>query len=93
MLSLRHLLLAVLLFAAQWAANLHAMEHALGEAEGMPPHACEWCLAAHDLGDALPGVATPLAAPAVFAPPLPPVLFGRTALRPPEVRQGAPPAA
>jgi len=41
---------------AQLAAGAHAVEHAAGEREGLPTHICELCLAAHDLGSALPSV-------------------------------------
>ena len=59
--SLRHFLLVVVLLFAQLAAGVHAVEHAAGEREGLPTHVCELCLAAHDLGSALPSLAvTPL---------------------------------
>ena len=52
--SLRHFLLVIVLLFAQLAAGVHAIEHAAGEREGLPTHVCELCLAAHDLGAALP---------------------------------------
>jgi hypothetical protein len=73
MLQLRHLLLVAVLFFAQLAAGAHAAEHAVGNEKGLPTHVCELCLAAHDLGAALPSL-----------PVLPPVqvaLFVPDALR------------
>ena len=91
MLQLRHLLLVVVLFFAQLAAGAHALEHAAGNEDGLPTHACELCLAAHDLGTALPSLAVlpPLShltfAPAVFA------AHGRCALPAPLASQRGPP--
>lgn len=93
MTALRHLLLACLLFAAQLVAGVHAVEHTLGEADGLPPHTCPLCLEAHDLGAALPALP-----PVLFSPPTvgevvvhAPVLAGVVDL--PLPRQGAPPFA
>lgn len=90
---LRHLFLAVVLLVAQLAAGAHAVEHAAGKEGALPAHACELCLAAHDLGSVLPGVA---ALPSVAAVALVPeciVFAARSHLPPPRARQGAPPAA
>jgi hypothetical protein len=57
MLQLRHLLLGAVLFFAQLAAGAHAIEHAAGNEGVLPTHACQLCLAAHDLGAALPSLA------------------------------------
>ncbi len=73
---------------------MHAIEHGLGDTEGpLPGHACELCLAAHDLGSAQPSLA---ALPPVAAPPLAPEATpatGRGVLPAPLARQGAPPSA
>ncbi|WP_265945873.1 hypothetical protein [Dechloromonas sp. A34] len=50
------LLVAVLLFA-QLAAGAHAVEHTAGKDGVLPTHACELCLATHNLGSALPSLA------------------------------------
>ena len=64
----RYLLVAVLLFA-QLVAGAHAVGHALDNDSGLPNHSCELCLAAHDLGTALPSLADlPPAAAAAFVP-------------------------
>lgn len=55
--SLRHLLLVVVLLFGQLVAAAHAVEHAADQQEGLPTHVCELCLAAHDLGSALPPAA------------------------------------
>jgi hypothetical protein len=55
---LRHFLLVVIILFAQLAAGAHAVEHAAGKDGSLPTHVCELCLAAHDLGTALPGVAS-----------------------------------
>jgi len=88
---LRHLLLVAVLLFAQLAAGAHAVEHAAGNEGVLPTHVCELCLAAHDLGSALPSV---LALPPLLAAHDRPValpLGGRSALPPPLARQGAPP--
>ena len=90
---MRHLLVALFLCLAQIGANAHAIEHALGEAQGVPAHQCEQCLSAHDLGAALPSLAA--------LPPVPPTTFffideavaPGFHLLPPQARQGAPPHA
>jgi len=91
--SLRHLLLVVVLVFAQLAAGMHAVGHAADKESGLPAHACELCLTAHDLGSALPSLAS---LPPVLA--LPPVLSaaldqGRGALPPPAAPQRGPPLA
>lgn len=69
MLQLRHILLVAVLFFAQLAAGGHAIEHAAGNENGLPTHACQLCLAAHDLGTALPSlVALPPVQPVQFLP-------------------------
>lgn len=90
---LRPLLFACLLFAAQLVAGVHAVEHTLGDADGLTPHTCPLCLEAHDLGAALPAMP-----PALFAPPTVgevlvhvPRFAGLVDL--PLPRQGAPPFA
>jgi hypothetical protein len=91
MLQLRHLILVAVLLFAQLAAGAHALEHAAGNEDGLPTHACELCLAAHDLGAALPSLAVlpPLPhftfVPAVFA------AHGRCALPAPLASQRGPP--
>lgn len=87
----RHLLLAFALFFAQLAAGAHAVGHGLGDEDALPTHACEQCLAGHNLGAALPGVA--LLLPAPVPAPLPEALpaTGRHRLPAPGPRQGAPP--
>ena len=93
MLHLRRLLLVAVLFFAQLAAGAHAVEHAAGNENGLPTHACQLCLAAHDLGSALPSV---VALPAVAAPQLIPESlnsFGRKAFPAPTASQRAPPLA
>jgi hypothetical protein len=57
MLHLRHLLLVAVLFCAQLVAGAHAVEHAVDNEKGLPTHVCQLCLAAHDLGAALPSLA------------------------------------
>jgi hypothetical protein len=53
---LRHFLLVATLVFAQLLAGAHAVEHAAGNDETLPTHACQLCLTAHDLGSALPSV-------------------------------------
>jgi hypothetical protein len=86
-------LLVVLLFLAQVWAGAHAVEHAAGREGVLPPHVCEFCLAAHDLGSALPSLALPLPLPAeqVLGDVLPSP--DRSALPPPAARQRGPPIA
>ncbi len=89
---LRRFLLVFVLVFAQWAAAAHGVEHAVGEGKGLPAHACELCLAAHDLGSALPSV---IALPPVLAVQLLPAqiyLHDRAALPPPVATQRGPPA-
>lgn len=88
---LRHFLLVAALIFAQLLAGAHAVEHAAGNDEAMPTHACLLCLAAHDLGTALPSVA---ALPPVLAVQLPPEAFSshdREAFPAPVASQRGPP--
>ena len=55
---LRRLLLVTLLLFAQMAAGGHALEHASGQESLAPEQLCELCLTAHDLGSALPSLAS-----------------------------------
>lgn len=90
---LRHFLLVAVLFFAQLAAGAHAVEHAAGKEGTLPTHVCELCLAAHDLGSALPSLAVPLPLPAgtlVFEIQQ---LQPRAAMPAPPARQRGPPAA
>jgi len=90
---LRHLLLVVVLFFAQLAAGAHAVGHAADNEGGLPAHTCELCLAAHDLGAALPSLA---ALPPVVVPLLVPEALhahARSALPPPAAPQRGPPIA
>ena len=89
--SLRHLILVAVLLFAQLAAGAHAVGHAADNESGLPTHTCELCLAAHDLGSALPSV---VALPAVAAPQLIPESlnsFGRKAFPAPIASQRGPP--
>lgn len=90
---LRHFFLVVVLVFAQLAAGAHAVEHATGKDGALPTHACELCLAAHDLGSALPGVA--VLPPIVEVVLVPEALSfsARSHLPAPSARQGAPPFA
>jgi len=91
--SLRHLLLVVVLVFAQLAAGMHAVGHAADKDNGLPNHACELCLSAHDLGSALPSLA---ALPLVAAVPLLPEALDyhpRGAFPPPVACQRGPPIA
>jgi tetrahydromethanopterin S-methyltransferase subunit C len=90
---LRHLLLVAVIACAQWVATAHAVEHAAGDGKGLPSHTCELCLAAHDLGAALPSAAALPALPAPVVPPLAAVATGRPALPAPSPVQRGPPAA
>lgn len=88
---LRQLLLVAVLLFAQLAAGAHAVEHAAGNDDTLPAHACQLCLTAHDLGSALPSIA---ALPPVIAARLAPDAerpTGRSALPPPPATQRAPP--
>ena len=90
---LRHLLLVVALVVAQLAAGAHAVEHATGDGDALPGHACQLCLVTHDFGAALPAA---FALPPVVAPALPapaPIPAGRSAVPPPPPSQRGPPAA
>lgn len=91
MLQLRHLLLVAVLFFAQLATGAHAVEHAAGDEKGLPTHACQLCLAAHDLGAALPSL---VALPPVVALQLVPEVLsveGRNAFPAPVPTQRGPP--
>ena len=88
---LRHLRLVAVLVFAQWAALAHGVEHAAGEGKGLPQHACELCLTAHDLGSALPAALPPPVVAGVTEFPFFVIPCGRGALPPPLARQGAPP--
>lgn len=87
---LPRLLLVVLLFLSQVWAGAHAIEHAAGKGS-LPAHACELCLAAHDLGSALPSlVALP---PVIASCQIPEVLqaHARNTFPPPLACQRDPP--
>ena len=91
MLQLRHLLLVVVLFFAQLAAGAHAVEHAADNEKGLPTHACQLCLAAHDLGAALPSLAVlPTVQVAQFVPDAF-LAHGRNAFPAPAASQRGPP--
>lgn len=93
MTRLRHFLLVLALVFGQLAAAMHAVEHAAGKDGALTTHACQFCLAAHDLGAALPGLA---ALPPVLPPAIVPAtvfLSGRAQLPPPRASQRAPPFA
>ncbi|HWV17528.1 MAG TPA: hypothetical protein VNZ68_03030 [Rhodocyclaceae bacterium] len=90
---LTHLLLAFLLLCAQSFAAAHALEHAADEGKGLPTHACELCLAGHDLGA---GLGSKMATPAIVAAAWIPHAYtcsDRDALPAPEARQQSPPQA
>lgn len=89
--SLRHLLLVAVLFLAQLAVGAHAVEHAAGNEGALPTHTCELCLAAHDLGAALPSLAAlpPVALNLVIPESL--QSHDRSALPPPAAPQRGPP--
>jgi hypothetical protein len=90
---LRQLLLVAALLFAQLAAGAHAVTHAVENDSGLPTHACELCLTAHDLGAALPAL--------VSQPPVAPLLLvpealhahARSAFPAPAAPQRGPPAA
>ena len=91
MLHLRRLLLVLAILFAQLATGAHAVEHAAGNEQGLPTHACQLCLTAHDLGAALPSL---VALPPVLAVQLVPESFsahGRTAFPAPIATQQGPP--
>lgn len=91
--SLRHFLLVVTLVFAQLLAGVHAVEHAAGNDGALPTHACQLCLAAHDLGTALPSL---VALPPVVAAQLLPEAFSshdRETFPAPLASQRAPPNA
>ena len=91
MLHLRRLLLVLAILFAQLAAGAHAVEHAAGNEQGLPTHACHLCLTAHDLGAALPSL---VALPPVLSVQLVPASFsahGRTAFPAPVATQQGPP--
>ncbi len=91
--SLRHLLLVAVLLFAQLAAGVHAVGHTADNESGLPAHTCELCLAAHDLGSALPSVVTLLSV--VIPQFIPESLdsFGRQAFPAPIASQRGPPIA
>jgi hypothetical protein len=91
--SLRHLLLVAVLLFAQLAAGVHAVGHAADNEPGLPTHACELCLAAHDLGSALPSLAA--LPPVALAVLVPESLqsHDRSALPPPAAPPRGPPTA
>ena len=91
MLHLRHLLLVAVLFFAQLAAGAHAVEHAAGNDDGLPTHACQLCLAAHDLGAALPSLVALLPVQAVLLVPESFSAHGRGAFPAPVPTQRGPP--
>ena len=89
--SLRHLLLVLALVLAQLAVGVHAVGHAAGDDDALPTHTCELCLAAHQLGSALPSLASlalPDLAHVAASAPLP---AGRASLPPPHPSQRDPP--
>ena len=89
--SLRHLLLVVVLLFAQLASGAHAIEHVVSQEDGLPQHVCELCLVAHDLGAALPSMASlPLASVPGVAPACP-TANDRAALPAPLAHQRGPP--
>ncbi len=90
---LRHLLLVAVLFFAQLAAGAHAVGHAADNEGGLPPHTCELCMAAHDLGAGLPSLAA--LPPVITAALVPEVQYagGRSAFPPPAAPQRGPPIA
>ena len=91
--SLRHFLLVAVLLFAQLAAGAHAIGHAADNEKGLPAHTCELCLAAHDLGSALPSAVTlpPVAALQLLPESL--NSFGRKDFPAPVASQRGPPLA
>ncbi len=88
---LRHFLLVVVIVFAQLAAGAHAVEHAAGKDGALPVHACELCLAAHDLSAGLPGVAALPPVVELLLAPEALSFYARSYLPPLGARQGAPP--
>ena len=93
MLPLRHLLFVAVLFFAQLAAGAHAVGHAADNEGGLPAHTCELCLAAHDLGVALPSLAALPPVVAILLVPEALHTHGRSAFPPPAAPQRGPPVA
>lgn len=91
--SLRHFLLVVVLAFAQLAAGVHAVEHAAKKEGALPTHACELCLAAHDLGSSLPSVAVLPPVVEVLLTPEAVSFSARSHLPAPRTSQRAPPFA
>lgn len=90
---LRHLLLVFVLVFAQLAVGVHAIGHATGDDDAIPTHACELCLAAHDLGSALPSLLAPPPVVALQWLPEVRVLVARSAFPAPRAVQRGPPNA
>jgi hypothetical protein len=91
LIKLRQILLVAALLFAQLVAGAHAVEHVAGKEKGLPTHVCELCLAAHDLGEGLPGHAM-LPVVAQAHPPMESTsVDGRSVFPAPQARQGAPP--
>ena len=90
---LRHLLLVIALVFAQLAVGVHAIGHATGDDDALPTHTCELCLAAHDLGSALPSLPATLPLVALQLLPEVRVLVARAAFPPPLPVQRGPPLA
>jgi len=66
----RHLFLVLILVFAQLAAGAHAIGHSLDQGDGLAPHTCELCLAAHDLGAAAVACPPPLPTAAAAGDPV-----------------------
>lgn len=75
------------------AAGAHAIEHVAGNEKGLPTHTCELCLAAHDLGSALPSVVALLPVAVSHLVPESLTSVGRNAFPAPPASQRAPPFA
>ena len=88
---LRHLLLVISLVFAQLAIGAHAVEHVADPADAALTHACEICLAAHDLGQAMPTVAVLPTVLPLWLIPVTPVLHPRAAEPAPHPVQRGPP--
>lgn len=88
----RHFLLVASLILAQLLAGAHAIEHAAGNDEALPTHACQLCLTAHDLGAALPSLASPPPVVTVFVAPDVQPTQGRAECPAPPAGQRGPPA-
>lgn len=91
--SLRHLLLVVVLLFAQLAAGAHAIEHASTREGTLPNHVCELCLAAQDLGSALPSLVAMPPLASVYLLPEAVADQARSAFPPPAAPQRGPPLA